>query len=85
MNSNATGDWNPHYVAYARAHGKSPGEMLRQDKTKWPGGRMSGFLIWMSEGWSEWHTKHDLRRYEYIVCEKDLQAFVCFLPEKNHV
>jgi len=40
---------NPRYVAYATAHGKSPAEMMAADDIEWPGGCMTGFILWMSE------------------------------------
>jgi plasmid stabilization system protein ParE len=33
--------WNPRYVAYAKAHGATPDEMLKRD-----GGKMTNFLCW---------------------------------------
>jgi len=46
--------WNPRYVAYATAHGKTPGEMLSADEAEFPGGRMTGFVLWMRRKWAEW-------------------------------
>ena len=40
---------NPNYVAYARAHNKTPDEMLAHDKIEWPGGCMVGFMLWIQE------------------------------------
>ncbi len=40
---------NPRYTAYARAHDKSPDEMLSHDKNEWPGGCMVGFMLWIGE------------------------------------
>jgi hypothetical protein len=37
---------NPRYLAYCRAHGKTPDEMLAQDREAYPGGCMTGFLLW---------------------------------------
>jgi hypothetical protein len=47
-------DWNPRYVAYARAHGCEPEQMLVFDAERFPGGAMSGFVVWISERWREW-------------------------------
>lgn len=35
-------EWNPRYVAYARAHGKTPKTMLAHDEEAWPGGGRRG-------------------------------------------
>lgn len=40
---------NPVYVAYAKAHGCTPEDMLEHDSNAWPGGCMCGFMLWVSE------------------------------------
>lgn len=47
--SEPTEEWNPIYVAYAKAHGRSPEAMLAHDRERWPGGAMAGFMIWNSK------------------------------------
>ena len=42
-------DWNPRYVAFALAHGKSPMQQMIDDEKRWPGGVMCGFILWMSK------------------------------------
>ena len=53
MDNKATPDTNtysnPRYVAYAKAHGKTPDEMMSHDAKVWPGGVMCGFTIWISQ------------------------------------
>lgn len=41
--------WNPRYVAYAKAHGQKPADMLKHDEEAWPGGKMCGFILWIRE------------------------------------
>jgi len=41
--------FNPRYVAYAKAHGRSPQAMLEHDDIQWPGGIMCGFILWVHE------------------------------------
>ena len=43
---------NPRYLAYCRAHGRTPDDMLAFDEQAWPGGKMCGFILWMSEQWA---------------------------------
>jgi hypothetical protein len=47
--------WNPRYVVYCRAHGMpDPEEMLKHDRKRWPGGCMTGFLLWIPGRWREY-------------------------------
>jgi len=48
---------NPHFVAYARAHGNTPDEQLATDRVEWPGGIMAGYMLWISDRWSEWNAE----------------------------
>lgn len=41
--------WNPRYVAYAASQGRTPEAMQAHDEQAWPGGRMAGFILWISE------------------------------------
>ena len=58
--------WNPRYACYARAHGRSPAAMLDHDKRAWPGGRMCGFIVWLSARWVDWERAHGYRRGDAI-------------------
>lgn len=42
-------EWNPRYLNYARAHGRTPDEQLAFDEIIWKGGRCTGFLLWNRE------------------------------------
>lgn len=67
--------FNPIYVQYARVHGESdPRRMLERDRETWPGGLMTGFLIWNAARRAEWEPER--RRlantdifYEHIEVE----------------
>ena len=47
-------EYQSRYVAYAAAHGRSPGDMLVFDRERWPGGAMAGFILWITARWREW-------------------------------
>lgn len=38
--------WNPRYLAYATAHGRTPEAQLEADRALWPGASMTGFILW---------------------------------------
>lgn len=40
--------WNPIYLAYATAHGRTPEAQLAADRATYPGGNMTGFILWVS-------------------------------------
>jgi hypothetical protein len=40
---------NPRYLAYCQAHDKTPERMHEHDDHRWPGGIMTGFLLWSAE------------------------------------
>lgn len=41
--------WNPRFVWYAQSQGRSPEEQLEHDAARYPGGKMAGFILWISE------------------------------------
>jgi hypothetical protein len=47
-------DWNPRYVLYAVAQGNGPQEQMAIDRERWPGGLMTGFILWIGERWRQW-------------------------------
>ena len=51
------GDFTPEFTAYALANGRRPADQLQHDKEEFPGGRMAGFMTWMSTALREFKRK----------------------------
>ena len=69
---------NPRFDAYAKEHSKTPEEMLEMDREKYPGGCMTGYIIWMSEKRQEFYKVNPgafIDRYNMV----DHKAFDKFL------
>ncbi len=60
---------NPLYVDYARSHGLSADEMLARDREQYPGGCMTGFILFVA----------DMKRKFWEVCP---EAFFCKRPNQ---
>lgn len=41
-------NYQPRYLAYAKAHNMTPEAMLTHDEKEYPGGKMCGFILWIS-------------------------------------
>lgn len=54
--------FHPRYLAYCFAHGKKPAHMLRHDAEVYPGGRMAGYVVWISQRWGRWKAAKGYRR-----------------------
>ena len=50
--------WNPRFVAYAAAHGRTPEAQSDHDRQEWPGGMMVGFMLWMSDRQRDFLAAH---------------------------
>jgi hypothetical protein len=58
-------DYNPRYLRYAANHGRGPIEMSAHDDEAWPGGRMVGFMLWISAAWQAFDAANGIRRGSY--------------------
>lgn len=75
-------NWNRRYVVYARAHGQTPEQMGSSDVQLWPGGRMTGYIVWIEERWSEYRALRGWIR-QYPLSPADHAAFDAWL-EASH-
>jgi hypothetical protein len=46
--------WNPRFTAYARAHNRDEDGQLAHDRIEFPGGLMTGYILWIGARWREW-------------------------------
>lgn len=54
---NAWSGIQPRYRAYSRAQGSAtPMDQLARDTVCWPGGNMTGFILWCGQRWAEWRA-----------------------------
>lgn len=71
MNEN---EWNPRFVAYARANGRLPEEQREHDRALYPGGTMTGFVLWIGARWEEWRAARGMRA-DHPLSDVDHAAF----------
>lgn len=46
--------YQPRYLAYCQAHGMTPEAMDAHDEERFPGGCMTGYILWIGDRWAEW-------------------------------
>lgn len=51
-------EFNPRYVAYAASFDNTPERQLEEDRVRWPGGVMCGFILWISRHWTDFERMH---------------------------
>jgi hypothetical protein len=71
--------WNPYFRAYAMWHGRTCDMQIAADIERWPGGRMTGFILWMRDRWSEWRTERRIG-VNKILSDAELSNFAGWLP-----
>jgi hypothetical protein len=50
-------DWNPRYVSYAKANGRSPEAQREHDRKEWPGAAACPFILWMKLRFAEFRKQ----------------------------
>lgn len=73
-----TETYQPRYLAYCAAHGKTPGEMRVHDTALFPGGPMCGFILWISQQWRAWKEANNRGTWD-VLSEADHDSFDRFI------
>jgi len=50
--------FQPYFVAYARAHGRTPEAQMEVDRAEWRGGCMVGFILWIASARARFRQLH---------------------------
>lgn len=82
VTKSVTGEgWNRRYLAYCRAQGTpDPDAMIERDHERWPGGPMTGYILWIRERWAEWATAN--KRDRNHLTDEDHAAFDAWLADQ---
>ena len=66
------------YIAYANSHHLTPEQMLAHDEFAWPGGKMCGFILFISHSWRSWQKYVGRKNLEFL-CDHDHMSFDSWL------
>ena len=69
------------YIAYAKYHGKTPQEIYEHDKEQFPGGRMTGFIIWINKMRLNFIKTHP--EFSLHGCITNHEAFTKFIQTQT--
>lgn len=50
-------EFNPFFYSYAKSNGNEPAQQMAQDEIDYPGGAMTGFILWIAEKKKEFYLE----------------------------
>jgi len=59
--------WNPRYLAYCNANHNHPEAQILIDEKKYPGGKMTGFIIWNRLHWALFFKEQGLIKQPDVI------------------
>lgn len=62
------------FLAYCASSGRTPEQQLDHDRMMYPGGCMSGYTLWISGLWLEYHRRNPLTK-RHSQTDEDHRAF----------
>jgi hypothetical protein len=79
-------NWAPRYAEYCRAHNRAPSRMLEDDTARWPGGKMTGFILWLGARLQAYCEQRGWKRTasgsnDHIWSEQDHADFEAWLKQ----
>ena len=74
--------YNPYFVAYCKSQGREPEAQLTHDTTRWPGGKMAGFMLWIREAWTTWSKETNEVKHGSWSTDQT-QAFTSWLAARR--
>lgn len=78
---------NPRFIAYALQTGaKDAADALARDRTRYPGGVMCGFMLWLGERWDEFFKLKGWQRggnLEHLLTNEDHADFDAWLKARR--
>lgn len=74
-------EFNPRFVAFAKAHGRTASEQIVHDKDAWPGGCMVGFMLWIGKAEQAFRRQHPAAFIGHAIFDFDAwDAFLLTFP-----
>lgn len=57
---------NPRYLAYCASQGRTAEQQIEFDEDRYPGGRMTGFSLWIQYRWSCFRSEYGCKSQEEL-------------------